>query len=321
MAAVRRNILTDENSRKQFIDGVKLLKAEFLGFSTADLGIAGAQQQVSTYDLFVAWHHIAMSIFTPATQGERNAAHGGPVFPPWHRFMLILFELQLQRVLSDENFGLPYWDWAEDGDLAPADQPGSALWNPDCMGGQGQPVDTGPFAFDAADPATWEVRLAINAQNNLITTSRGLQRAFGDNVAFLPTKAEVAGVLGDDTYDEPPWSTGSGHFRNFLEGWQPDPPNLHNQVHVWVGGDMLFSSSPNDPVFYLNHCNVDRIWASWLDQNGAIYVPDQNESDDLQGHRIDDAMYSLLTDPNNPVTPGQMLDVADFYAYDVLETP
>jgi len=90
---------------------------------------------------------------------------------------------------------------------------------------------------------------------------------------------------------------------------------------VWVGGDMLFSSSPNDPVFYLNHCNVDRIWASWLNQFGATYVPDQSESDDLQGHRIDDAMYSLLTDPSNPITPGQMLDVQDFYSYDVLETP
>jgi tyrosinase len=78
---------------------------------------------------------------------------------------------------------------------------------------------------------------------------------------------------------------------------------------------MLPSSSPNDPVFYLNHCNVDRIWAAWLQDNGSTYVPDQSVSDALRGHRIDDAMNALLSDP---VTPRQMLDVDDFYSYDTL---
>jgi len=41
-------------------------------------------------------------------------------------------------------------------------------------------------------------------------------------------------------------------------------PCVHNRVHVWVGGDMLPSSSPTDPVFYMNHCNIDRIWEAWL---------------------------------------------------------
>ena len=37
-----------------------------------------------------------------------------------------------------------------------------------------------------------------------------------------------------------------------------DGPRLRNLVHVWVGRDMSPGSSPNDPVFFLNHCNVDR---------------------------------------------------------------
>jgi tyrosinase len=115
MAAVRRNILTDETARKNYIQGIKLLKQEQLGPSTANLGIPGPPVQVSTYDLFVGWHHSAMDTFTPPTQGDRNAAHRGPVFLPWHRFMLILLELQLQRVLNDADVGLPYWDWAADG--------------------------------------------------------------------------------------------------------------------------------------------------------------------------------------------------------------
>ncbi|MCB1387277.1 MAG: tyrosinase family protein [Nitratireductor sp.] len=37
----------------------------------------------------------------------------------------------------------------------------------------------------------------------------------------------------------------------------------HNRVHGVVGGDMATFMSPRDPIFWLHHCNVDRIWASW----------------------------------------------------------
>ena len=37
----------------------------------------------------------------------------------------------------------------------------------------------------------------------------------------------------------------------------------HANAHVWVGGDMRGGFSPRDPLFYLLHCNVDRIWAMW----------------------------------------------------------
>jgi tyrosinase len=319
MAVERRNILTNETARKNYVQGVMRLKQEQLGPTTADLGIAGPAMPVSTYDLFVFWHHRAMDTFTPPTQADRNAAHRGPVFLPWHRFMLVLLELQLQRVLDDADVGLPYWDWAADGDRPPDDQPNSAVWADDCMGGQGRPVSTGPFAFDPANPNTWRVRVAANVQGQLVQRNRGLAREFAASVATLPSRADVAAATDLDTYDETPWNTESAGFRNQVEGWRPlaTAPGLHNRVHVWVGGDMLPASSPNDPVFYLNHCNEDRIWAAWLDnQPDPPYLPDESASDDLLGHRIDDDMFSLLT---QPVTPRQMLDPSAFYTYDNIE--
>src|SRR5215212_8845828 len=76
-------------------------ESEFPGPTTSDFGIPGPVQQVSTYDLFTVWHHLAMGRMTPPTQNDRNAAHSGPVFLPWHRLMLLLFELQIQRILND----------------------------------------------------------------------------------------------------------------------------------------------------------------------------------------------------------------------------
>ncbi len=315
---IRRNIVTSATARDQYVEGARRLKAEHLGAITSDLGIPGTDQQVSTWDLFIAWHHTAMNRFTPPSQTDRNAAHRGPVFLPWHRFMLILLELQFQRVLDDADFGLPYWDWAADGEQPAARQPSAAIWGANAMGGQGTPVATGPFAFRPAQSDTWRVRLDVDVQGRLRTVNRGLRRSFATSVANLPRKADVAAALLLTPYDQAPWSTTSAGFRNRLEGWQPAAaaPVLHNRVHVWIGGDMLPSSSPNDPAFYLNHCNVDRIWTALQARpSSPPYVPTNSAPATLQGHRLDDQMYALLS---SSVTPNQMLNVEEYYTYDSL---
>jgi len=51
-------------------------------------------------------------------------------------------------------------------------------------------------------------------------------------------------------------------FTTLLEGF-------HNEVHGWVGGTMgLISISPADPVFWMHHGQVDRVWSRWQAQPG-----------------------------------------------------
>lgn len=41
---------------------------------------------------------------------------------------------------------------------------------------------------------------------------------------------------------------------------------LHGNVHVWVGNQVGMGQVPwaaNDPIFWMHHCNIDRLWASW----------------------------------------------------------
>ena len=46
-------------------------------------------------------------------------------------------------------------------------------------------------------------------------------------------------------------------FTSSLEG-------VHGGVHVWVGGTMSFiSTAPADPIFWMHHANIDRLWWEW----------------------------------------------------------
>jgi tyrosinase len=131
------------------------------------------------------------------------------------------------------------------------------MWDADLLGGNGDPntgaVDTGPFR-----QGFWTV---INSSGN---AAGPLIRAFGEEswAQTLPTQGEIDQVLAVTPYDTPNWNANSASsFRNQLEGF--DGPNLHNRGHGWVGGSMLPMTSPNDPVFFLHHCMVDKIWYEW----------------------------------------------------------
>ncbi|BCF98127.1 hypothetical protein PPGU19_026960 [Paraburkholderia sp. PGU19] len=51
----------------------------------------------------------------------------------------------------------------------------------------------------------------------------------------------------------------------------------HNPVHNIIGGWMADMSSPTDPIFYLHHGNVDRLWDAWCAEPPTI-VPSPSSS-------------------------------------------
>ena len=290
----RPNFLTDAAAAQKFLDGVKKLK-------DAAASPWPGQADLSLYDAMVFWHHQSMMMMTPPSQTDRNAAHSGPAFLPWHRYFLLTFERFIQKALDDADFRVPYWDWCADAELPnPSTSP---IWSAENLG-------------QFIGPA-WTVRLAMNpVSGDIERVNRPLERELGAAGA-LPTRTVVRAVVSEQTaYDITPFNSSSpGGFRNFLEGWI-GAARIHNNVHVWVGGDMGLSSSPNDPTFFLHHCQVDRVWAAWQQQHpDAPYVPDMTAPASLQFHRIDDALYSLF---NEQVTPRQMLDYKQQYEYDTL---
>ncbi len=65
---------------------------------------------------------------------------------------------------------------------------------------------------------------------------------------LLPTSADLQAANGIDSFQ---------FFQKTLEG------AFHGSVHNAVGGDMAGPSSPTDPLFWLHHANIDRIWSNW----------------------------------------------------------
>jgi Common central domain of tyrosinase len=252
---IRRNLATlSPADRAKYVSGVKALKAKAYAADADHPALSGVTVN-NFWDWFVAAHLTAMM-----------QAHGAPAFVSWHRAFLLNLENDLGKALGDANYALPYWDWAAD--QAAGNPQQASVWQPDLMGGNGSPVTTGPF----------------RAGQWTLFNGGSLERDFGRNTPNLPTPAQVSAALGNSGFDSPNWNRSSTGFRNALE-------QLHNTVHVWVGGSMLPMSSPDDPVFFLHHCNVDRIWAMWESRNpGSIASGWPPAGQGPDGQHLDDVL-------------------------------
>jgi tyrosinase len=272
---IRKNIRSLSASEIQsFIQAIKALKAKV------------DDNSISKYDQYVLWHSRAMNTMV---DGVRNLAHSGPIFLPWHREYLRRFEKDLQEAVPGVT--LPYWDWTEDSNNPES----SPIWSEDFLGGNGDPtythpsldftptaqtgfvVRTGPFRYDPddSDRMNWDVLFCDDDGNPVSDQNGNLRRdpllrwfVLGSPNFPFPTPADVESVKRIIPYDSHDWfeheDDENPSFRNVLEGWKPF--GVHNAIHVWIGGTMQFAVSPGDPAFFLNHCNIDRLWAEYQAQ-------------------------------------------------------
>lgn len=236
------------------------------------------------YDDATKRHQKAMSTLAlyPGENGSTNEAHRGPGVLPWHREFLLELEKLMQAAVPGVE--VPYWPWHKDGSTW---RDKAKIWTLVGGNGNGYRVTTGPFA-------SWN-SVILNTSTGGFVPRAGIIRAFAasGSMPSLPTSMASAPAV----YDAPPWSemnSLTSSFRRWLE-------NFHNQVHNLVRGDMVSGTSPNDPLFYLHHSNVDRLWAIWESIRGQVYLP---ASGGPPGHNLNDTMRELLA-PN--VTPAMML--------------
>ncbi|KAJ1344000.1 hypothetical protein BSLG_001480 [Batrachochytrium salamandrivorans] len=168
-----------------------------------------------------------------------DLAHLTSMLLPWHRVFTLAFE-QLMRGFCGYTDPLPYWDWSIDSQ-APEK---SVVWSNSLMGGDGAAntdcIASGPFA-------NFQVNVP---KRHCIKRRFVLQDASGSMLGALYSPAELATIFSTTTdYDS---------FRQTIED------NPHNAIHAAVGGEMDEpTTSANDPIFFLHHTNIDRMWWIW----------------------------------------------------------
>jgi Common central domain of tyrosinase/Polyphenol oxidase middle domain len=189
------------------------------------------------------------SYVTPSLQNWNQCQHGTFYFLAWHRMYLYYFERILRKASGDNELILPYWNYSDNMSQA-------AL--PEIFR---SPANSSNSLYESdRDPA-------INAGGQLDPSVVDYSAAMGETI-FTGTSSFSDLGFGGLTVSAP---VHFGGPHGVLES-QP-----HDQVHVSIGGLM---SDPNtaaqDPIFWLHHCNIDRLWEKWLRQGGGRVNPTSN---------------------------------------------
>lgn len=178
--------------------------------------------------------------------------HGSWYFLPWHRGYLLAFE-QTVRVAVHElggpaDWALPYWNYfkPDQSALPPA------FASPDWPDGVGD------------NPLHLRHRYGPNGDGNVFVPLDQVDlKAMGD--------PEFTGVSDGGSPGYGGIDTGFSHGGNQHGGIETQP---HDWVHGLVGGYQnddprrpgamsVPDSAALDPIFWLHHANIDRLWASW----------------------------------------------------------
>ncbi|MEL6715508.1 MAG: tyrosinase family protein, partial [Planctomycetota bacterium] len=186
--------------------------------------------------LDVSWLGFA-NVHGNVKSGFKYCPHGDWYFLPWHRAYVVMYEQAVRELTGKADFAMPYWNWTEMRELpeAFADRLYQGKDNPLYVPNRNEL--TGNYALTDAIVGQKEVMDKIYAK----------------------TVYEDFGTSRNPKQDstDPKWVPMGGGIQGLLEH------TPHNTVHNNIGAFMPTAGSPNDPIFFMHHGNIDRIWAHW----------------------------------------------------------
>lgn len=89
------------------------------------------------------------------------------------------------------------------------------------------------------------------------------------------TSDNVAGALSWDAFAD----TIVNFPRGFADAFEPTLETApHNPVHNLIGGAMAnVTVSPFDPIFWVHHANIDRLWSAWVQAGNGRTMPSTSD--------------------------------------------
>lgn len=223
------------------------------------------------------------------TQAGSPEAHFNAGFLPWHRAFLLDLERELQTI--DPSVSLPYWRF---------DRRAPTLFTRDFMGVSD--AATGRVLFSAANPLQFWVT----------DGTPGIIRRPQFNTQTSPAARAGRPVLNEAA------TLALGTAAQIYERFRRMEDDPHGAAHVCFTGSI--SSIPvaaRDPLFFMLHANVDRLWARWQWLNRRFDGTSANTFSPLGaagapgttnvGHNASDTMWpwnGVTTAPRPRTAPG-----------------
>ena len=295
---VRRSWSTlSDAEKKQVVDAFIALKsttaasgdpgsprADYTSFCD-ELGLGGYERNL--YDFYVEAHVNAYIAMMTPYQGMMQMPHKGPQFLAWHRYLLLRLEADMGEAIGDPSFALPYWDWT---DCYKSGDPGTCapMFDQSYLGSAGGCDDATSGVQGYLTDQGFLTNMYTEGQDPFATASvkcekRPIQRKVGCSsfVHGPPDSAAINVIFSRAVYDSAPndgcYTEEDVSFRQYLEGFDNDDLEpicvatgcaMHGRAHHFIGGDIaMTTAAPNDPVFFLLHGEVDRLWAAWQEDN------------------------------------------------------
>jgi tyrosinase len=227
--------------------------------------------------------------------------HGSWFFLPWHRMYLHHFEAILRQDIiaagGPADWALPYWNYARSDDKPQARSVPPAFRAPFLPDGTANPL------FVAERSAAANAGTPIADDLDVSAAAAFQERLFSDGT--------FVGAFGGP-------ETGFMHGGDVVGNIEDRP---HGSMHVAIGGGFpagwmsRFYTAALDPLFWLHHANIDRLWEVWLGQGQGRANPSVALWRDTQFHFRDVAGADVV------MTPAQVEDTTSArldYEYDDL---
>ncbi|MBK4738139.1 tyrosinase family protein [Noviherbaspirillum pedocola] len=110
-------------------------------------------------------------------------------------------------------------------------------------------------------------------------TNPNIPSEFTDPASGNPLYVARSGTNVYNALDLSPFASTVWNFqRGTTNAFEPKLESApHNPVHNLIGNFMAnVMTSPTDPIFYLHHCNIDRLWHAWALPDGKGIPPTAN---------------------------------------------
>ncbi|KAL0956668.1 hypothetical protein HGRIS_002799 [Hohenbuehelia grisea] len=199
-------------------------------------------------------------------------------FLPWHRWYVHSFDTALRSKCSFRG-PTPYWNWSMDAfdvynsPVVQDDNPytGVGSWGDSTTDYE---VPSGPFGASSTFRLSYPCPHVLRRKYELHPYLHSLQPEFlrdphlAVNTTFTVEKMIYLMNGFDGDYKG---------FQKFFEDFQ----GAHSGIHLVIGGDMSSSCpagapegcnggskwAPNEPLFWMHHAMVDKIWHDWQRRN------------------------------------------------------